>query len=368
MRALLVVTLLLGGLAPLLGADAKRGHRARPVLDHTHEVSDFPDAERVAPTRRLSVESTAAPCGADGPRVQVVYYYWRGETNHIEAIRTDLIVYALAGADLFARSAAEDGGQRAVRFVTDGHCVPTVTVLDLPFNDLDPLFALAGRNRVILAFNGEPFGCGGAGLHADDQPRWDNDANLKGGVAIIGYRCWDRPATVAHELAHSFGAVQASAPNEYQGHCLDEYDIMCYEGPLRVECPDWSVDDHRFDCNNDDYFDAGPNPSGYLADHWNVAHSVYLDDSTRDTALDCGDCESRQGREQTVWLTGLAPHEPFVVLHRDSTQKASSAADADGTASVRLSFGTNFPTGPERFVMRGDRGSWAEATIRVRRD
>jgi hypothetical protein len=84
----------------------------------------------------------------------------------------------------------------------------------------------------------------------------------------------------AHELGHNLGAVNNSAPNSSNaGHCVDEYDVMCYRDAdgtrLRTVCPD-RAHDQRLDCEHDDYYHTDPSPGSYLATHWNVADSQFL--------------------------------------------------------------------------------------------
>src|SRR5207248_4842237 len=83
-----------------------------------------------------------------------------------------------------------------------------------------------------------------------------------------------------HELGHNLGAVNDSAPNSSKaGHCLDEYDVMCYNdsGGLKthVVCTD-RAHDQRLDCNHDDYYNTNPSPGSYLTNHWNVADNQFL--------------------------------------------------------------------------------------------
>jgi PKD domain len=105
-----------------------------------------------------------------------------------------------------------------------------------------------------------------------------------------------REATFLHELSHTLGAVQNSAPNSTgAGHCTDEQDIMCYRDTSNIEprlvCnaggPTVAYTfSELYDCNNDDYWNPSPPPGNYLATHWNSYDSVFLCDvSNCDSAL-----------------------------------------------------------------------------------
>jgi len=91
----------------------------------------------------------------------------------------------------------------------------------------------------------------------------------------------DGISVAAHELIHTFGAVQASAPHAtLGGHCTDGADIMCYNDgtvpsyPHVLRCP--LSYGRLLDCGADDYFAITPTPGSYLATHWNVADSSFL--------------------------------------------------------------------------------------------
>jgi hypothetical protein len=84
----------------------------------------------------------------------------------------------------------------------------------------------------------------------------------------------------AHELIHSFGAVSDQTPHGSKiGHCIDEYDVMCYKDESRpldfTACPD-RRNNWLLDCNNDDYFSTNPPAGSYLSKSWNIANSKYL--------------------------------------------------------------------------------------------
>lgn len=84
-----------------------------------------------------------------------------------------------------------------------------------------------------------------------------------------------------HEVSHTLGAVQRSAPHQSAAfHCLDEYDVLCYDddGPggraTYVACNTPGA--QYWDCNKDDYFNPSPASGSYLAGHWNLFNSVFM--------------------------------------------------------------------------------------------
>jgi hypothetical protein len=127
--------------------------------------------------------------------------------------------------------------------------------------------------------------CGIATFWGDDRPTADNLSNSHTGYARVDTACWGWAE--AHELMHTLGAVQNSAPHSTYGvapgafaHCTDDWDVMCYpDAPgvtMTIVCPDRGLDS-QFDCGNDDYFDTDPAPGSYLGSHWNTADSDWLE-------------------------------------------------------------------------------------------
>jgi hypothetical protein len=126
-----------------------------------------------------------------------------------------------------------------------------------------------------IFFDGETSACGVGSYIHDETLAVSNRSNSGGGYAITYRDCWFNE-TPMHENGHAQGAVQYAAPNSTGdgGHCYDEWDVMCYSpdgGDLHQEGTiERCVDRVHFDCGNDDYFDASPEPGEYLATHWNL--------------------------------------------------------------------------------------------------
>ena len=126
--------------------------------------------------------------------------------------------------------------------------------------------------------------CGLGETYPDDRPQATNYNNgnapaMFASVSAMG-NCWV-DTVAAHELLHTLGAVQDTAPNAtHYGHCTDEWDVMCYrDGQDTVElyypCP--KAHENLVDCNHDDYFSTNPPLGNYLRTHWNTATSAFLD-------------------------------------------------------------------------------------------
>ena len=229
--------------------------------------------------------------GSDGPRVQLVYARPEGRPDRYDAFAASFQFWA-AQVDAGIRdSAAQTGGIRRLRFVHDGACVPTVSRLEVSGAAVADFGLFAAEilqrdgfrdDRRYLTWMDATEFCGVAQLEADDRPAQDNRNNVgRSLVARVDSGCWGLSEGLAegHELLHTLGAVQNSAPHSTGGfHCSDEIDRMCgMDGsgvPLTTPCP--MAHENLFDCNHDDYFSTGPAPGSYLATHWNAADSRFL--------------------------------------------------------------------------------------------
>lgn len=145
-----------------------------------------------------------------------------------------------------------------------------------------------GHARHWVYVNGS--GRGAATLQGDDSPGLANAHNHRHAHAVVsnmGLTDW------LHEILHTMGAVQKSAPHSLGGyHCSDGPDIMCYDD--RDEDPVGMLQGHnlqyykdlatnrydptaclgepyQIDCHHDDYYNPTPPEGSYLATHWNLA-------------------------------------------------------------------------------------------------
>jgi hypothetical protein len=289
MSALMLVFTTVGVAVALRGpGDTANGAGSGPLVAASAEqslISPIPSNQATRPS------TSCGDDGISGRRVELIYVRdaFRVDRYHEFADRFQGMASQIDSA--FVEAARRTGGIRHVRFVTDGSCRPTVTrvaIDGVQLADLDLMTAAlkaSGLNRIdrkYVVWFDRP-GCGTAyGAPGSDRSGPDNGYNGGPNYAAIGTDCWTWHAT-AHELLHTLGAVQPSAPHATtHGHCWDDEDIMCYDdggipnppGRLALRCP--GAEENTIDCNGDDYFNVSPAPGSYLATHWNVANSLYL--------------------------------------------------------------------------------------------
>jgi hypothetical protein len=226
--------------------------------------------------------------GVSGNRVQVMYVHAAGTPDNYSTDLASIQQWAADADADFANSAAQTGGYRHIRYVTDANCSPVVLDVQVSStgtsnigNTASELWAMGYNltNRVYMLFVDAHVYCGIGAIANDDSPGPGNVSNLGPSYGRTDAGCWsgDIPA---HELMHNLGGVQLSAPHsDGNWHCTDGMDDMCdHSGlalPTPYPCPD-SANGSLFDCNHDDYFSTNPAPGSYLATHWNTANSVFL--------------------------------------------------------------------------------------------
>lgn len=290
--------------------------------------------------------------GTSGDRVQALYVVAEDRPNRASEVVPQIRSWIVDVDAIFSGSAGIHGVEMKVRWVHDGDCVADVQTVVVPagadddFGATIDALSAAGygeSGRHYLAWVDASIYCGIAVNYPDDRGGQDNLNNGDWPLfARVDRDCWGRDGLVeAHELTHMLGAVQASAPNATaNGHCTDEYDIMCYPdgdgSEMTYSCPD-PAGELRLDCNSDDYFNPDPEPGSYLADHWNVANSAFLH-------------------------TGTAPRPPKLVEavpvgFDDVDAKSAFAADVSWLAEEGITKGCNPPANdlfcPDATVTRG---------------
>ncbi|MGI8810643.1 MAG: fibronectin type III domain-containing protein [Acidimicrobiales bacterium] len=268
---------------------------APPGVDITRSRLPLPVSDRRG-AARAEGPSALAPSictgdGSDGARVQLVYARPTGLPDRYDAFADSFQTWAAVIDTGVIDSAAETGGVRRIRFVHDATCTPTIsrvvvsTAAILEWgtfaNQIRELHPMRPDRRFLVWMDANQY-CGIGEFFGDDR---FGAQNLDNGPASLVSRvdsgCWGNPGELAegHELFHTLGAVQHSAPHATGGaHCSDEVDRMCgVDGTgvvLTTPCP--TRHENLFDCNHDDYFHTNPAPGSYLATHWNTANSRFL--------------------------------------------------------------------------------------------
>lgn len=233
--------------------------------------------------------------GSDGFRVQLIYAHASNVADRFSQYQASFAQWAAAADGVFNASAAETGATRHVRFVTNSSCAPVVDDVTLSTSGDDNLNNTINElrakgytrtDRKYLVWVDANVYCGIAQVYNDDSAAQTNLSNgstrVSGEFARVDNGCWGAAgqSVEAHELMHTLGGVQTTAPHATKySHCWDESDRMCYAdgsgSVMKQICP--TSHENVFDCNHDDYFFAGSPPSGnYLATHWNVANSAFL--------------------------------------------------------------------------------------------
>jgi len=303
---------------PLVAASVEG--RAPRVVAHSDDLSGNTEAhlQQLLPARARAATAHAAAaddwCGTPtfgeyGPArattVKVVYAFPADGEDRF-GVYSDLIQRDVAVIRSFY--ALESGGRVVPRFDLGTDCggdFVDVRKVQLPHpasayprdpghaalrlaRDLAP--ALGSRRNYLVYVDGldtNGNATGVATMPSDDSPA-NNEAERGG---FYGFVLGDgsdeftraRTLTALHELTHTLGAVQDSAPHATgAGHCFDEHDVMCYDdGGPRVPHPlppprCEAAPLPRLDCGRDDYFAPAPASGSYLATHWNVARSPFL--------------------------------------------------------------------------------------------
>ena len=305
-----------------------------------HRSCVHADAYDVASSARWrAVPPATAPVrcygdGTTGSRVQLLYGYVAGHPdNGAAVVRTLRLTTApRMQAVIDAQSGAKDLG---IRFAFSPGCaglsVPTVRLpasadkgtpeerFGVIIETLRGLGYTRTDRKYQVVFEGFTANgvCGLGELAASmDQ---QHPANLHDGVPTVGARtdvlstvgapepvevprysvvfrstygprgpsCWElgqsHASVYVHELFHTLGAVQLSAPHsDGGGHCTDTPSVMCPSRgkPAVRACATQRVE--VLDCGMDDYWNPAPAAGSYLAGADDVATSVFFGPQPQD--------------------------------------------------------------------------------------
>jgi hypothetical protein len=206
------------------------------------------------------------------------------------------------------------------RWVHSPHCEPSIEVVQVAPGALSDFAATIqavadqGHDRAdrkYIMWTDATVYCGIAAVSIDDSKTGNRNDGHHPGYARIDRGCWGyQGSVVAHEVTHTLGAVQPTAPNATPyGHCTDEYDLMCYsDGPgitTTVTCSN-PQGELVLDCNNDDYFHPDPPPGSWLYSHWNIADSSFVERVVSGAPVETSDGEASAPRFADVDVDG--PH------------------------------------------------------------
>lgn len=261
--------------------------------------------EQRAATADVSSAAGGVYCDGDGTsgnRVEAIYARASDHADRYSQVVDSLRSYAVAADAVLSRSAAQTGGTRHFRWVTDSTCLLTVRNVVLSPTGDDTLSNTTAEldnkgfnrgDRKYLVWVDAAVYCGIAYIWYDDQPGQGN-ANNGGNLSLsrVDTNCWGlgSESVEAHELMHNLGGIQQSAPHATPySHCTDEWDLMCYDddgaGPVTMTYVCLDSETNTYDCNKDDYFNTNPQPNSYLANYWNTANNSFLMTSTPAPAI-----------------------------------------------------------------------------------
>ncbi len=250
-----------------------------------------PVGPSVIRTLTQHVAPSCSGTGTDGLRVQVLYLHDASRVDRFASVQPVLRNEVANVDDVFALSARQTGGERRVRWVHTADCLPVIKDVAVPKGSLDSdvwttiaavkAMGYKRTDRHYLMFADSDRLCGVGTLYDDPSPTHNENDGVYASYARVDAPCWSSDhSTAAHELTHTLGGVLPGAPHATtNGHCSDEFDIMCYDDSsgiaMRQACP--PAQDQLLDCGHDDYFSTDPAPGSFLASHWNVADSSFLD-------------------------------------------------------------------------------------------
>jgi hypothetical protein len=260
------------------------------LADGTTMTSHGPDSYRVGAggMGTASAPARQPKCVSGGAGYYIVPIYARAIddddnfSSKVSSLRTTLKV-----ADgIVAKAAAAGGVSTDLRMLCSNGVIDVQNVtLPTPssradFSSITSDLRNLGYNSIELkywVFYDDSTSCRCVGMAAtvdDDSLSIENanNGNSAGAMFAVTFATINA-STMLHELAHTMGAVQLSAPHTTgAGHCTDGRDVLCYNdgGRYGRRYSTSRCSTEVFDCGKDDYFNARPSSGSYLARHWNL--------------------------------------------------------------------------------------------------
>jgi len=267
-----------------------------------------------ATNRKKAANPRCAGDGVSGRRIRVFYVFPSDTTSRAAAFERwirESVVLADRNLD---RQSPGIPGQHLRMYCRNGRKVTVSAIRLLPIADSsftfgDVVASLLDRTAHGLGdadFDAQRFtyvvfvdnvtccyGPAGQGtIYFDDRADPSGNLNnlISAGPRFSMVEIGGSPASGAyvflHEVGHTLGAVQHTAPHSSgAGHCYTGYDVMCYadDGPwfagggtMEPVCPPMPDGQRPFDCQGGDYYEVDPAPGSYLDEHWNTADSGWL--------------------------------------------------------------------------------------------
>jgi hypothetical protein len=287
--------------------------------------------------------------GVNGNRIQLIYAHASDKPDRYDNYASSFQVWAANVDSEFVDSASETGGVRHVRYVTDANCNAIVARVTLSPTGDDNFSATASEvrsqgysrsDRKYLIWTDATVYCGISQLYSDDSAASTNRNNIGPGYARVDTGCWGLTrSTEAHELMHTLGGVQYTAPHTTGGgHCTDEYDRMCYDDRTTTDTRQFTMtypcasSSHEalFDCNHDDYYSTSPLAGSYLTTHWNTANSSFLISSGN------GSGTTTPPADTTAPLITISSPKNGASLKGKSVTITASATDDVGVTKIEI--------------------------------
>lgn len=230
----------------------------------------FAAATIITPTLHIDLYSLASVNGAAPGRMAIecsegdthlIQFIWHADEPPTDADLSRLTATVEQVNWLFWRDSDSDSQALLPNWKTTEDCR-----LDVATVPADVDIVTVPNTKTIILEDTKAY-CGMAIIFDDDRPGADN-LNNSGSLLWASTHCLNY-YVIAHELMHSFGAVQLSAAHSDGGWHGTQFDVMG-----RPSLVDGCNVHDRLDCGQDDYWTL--RPGGMSSGRWNSADSLYL--------------------------------------------------------------------------------------------